>query len=58
MKLTTETKDHIYTTEFKNIDVDLEQLFDAFKSHLISLSWKEEIINQFIVEWANELKNI
>jgi hypothetical protein len=58
MKLTTETKDHIYTTEFKNIDVDLEQLFDSFKSHLIALSWKEETINQFIVEWANELKDI
>lgn len=56
MKITTETKDQLYITEFKNIDVSLEQLFDAFKSHLVALTWNEETINQFIVEWADELK--
>lgn len=29
MKLTTETKDQVYTTEFKNMDVSLEQLFSS-----------------------------
>ena len=57
MKITTETKDQLYITEFKNVDVSLEQLFDAFKSHLIALTWSEETINQFIVEWADELKD-
>jgi hypothetical protein len=57
MKLTTEKEFEIYTTEFKNMDVSLEQLFDAFKSHLIALTWNEETINQFLIELANELKD-
>lgn len=56
MKLTTETEFQINITDFKNIDVSLEQLFDAFKSHLIAMTWSEETINQFIIEWADELK--
>lgn len=56
MKLTTETKDQLYITEFKNSDVSLEQLFDAFKSHLVALTWHPMTIDQHIIEWADELK--
>lgn len=56
MKLTIETKFETKTIEFKNSDVSLEQLFDAFKGLLVASTWSEETINQFIIEWAEELK--
>jgi hypothetical protein len=56
MKLTTETKDQLYITEFKNSDVSLEQLFDAFKSHLVALTWHPMTIDQYIIELADELR--
>ena len=56
MKITTETKEQLYITEFKNSDVSLEQLFDAFKSHLVALTWHNSTIEQYIIELANELK--
>jgi hypothetical protein len=46
-----------FTTEFENSDVSLEQLFTAFKSHLIALSWSEQQINEFILELAEDIKN-
>lgn len=56
MELITRTKWEQHTTEFYNTDVSLEQLFTAFKSHLIALSWNEEQINNFILELAEEIK--
>jgi hypothetical protein len=56
MKITTETKEQIYITEFKNSDVSLEQLFDAFKSHLVALTFNEITIEHYIIIWSNELK--
>lgn len=56
MKITTETKEQLYITEFKNSDVSLEDLFNAFKSHLIALTWHNSTIEQYIIEWSNELK--
>jgi hypothetical protein len=56
MKITTQTKYETHTTEFNNSDVSLDQLFTAFKSHLIALSWTEEQINNFILELAEEIK--
>lgn len=56
MKLTIETEFETKTIEFKNSDVSLEQLFDAFKGLLVASTWNEETINQFIIEWAEELK--
>jgi hypothetical protein len=56
MELITRTKWEQHTTEFNNSDVSLEQLFTAFKSHLIALSWSEEQINNFILELAEEIK--
>ena len=46
-----------FTTEFEISDVSLEQLFTAFKSHLIALSWSEQQINEFILELAEDIKN-
>jgi hypothetical protein len=56
MKITTEASFEIITTEFKNSDVSLEQLFNAFISHLIALSWSEEQINEYILQLSEELK--
>jgi hypothetical protein len=56
MKITTQTDFETITTEFKNSDVSLEQLFNAFKSHLIALSWSEAQINDFILQLSDELK--
>jgi hypothetical protein len=56
MKLITEKEFETHITEFKNIDVSLEQLFDAFKSHLVALTWNEITIEQYIIEWSEEFK--
>jgi hypothetical protein len=56
MKITTETKEQLYITEFKNVNVSLEELFNAFKSHLVALTWHYSTIEQYIIEWADELK--
>ena len=56
MKLTIETKFETKTIEFKNSDVSLEQLFDAFKGLLVASGWSEQTINGFIIELAEELK--
>jgi hypothetical protein len=56
MKITTETKEQLYVTEFKHSDVSLEDLFNAFKSHLVALTWHPITIEQYLIEWSNELK--
>lgn len=56
MKFTTQTNFETITTEFKNSDVSLEQLFNTFKAHLISLSWSEQQINKYILELSEEIK--
>lgn len=56
MKLTIETKFETKTIEFKNSDVSLDQLFDAFKGLLVASTWSEQTINEFIIELAEELK--
>jgi hypothetical protein len=56
MKLITEKEFETHITEFKNIDVSLEQLFDAFKGHLIAMTWHHTTIDQYIIELADELR--
>lgn len=56
MKLTIEIKFETKIIEFKNSDVSLEQLFDAFKGLLVASTWSEQTINEFIIELAEELK--
>jgi len=45
----------MFTTEFHNIDVDLNQIFDAFKGMLIASGWQPVTIDQYIIELAAEL---
>lgn len=56
MKLIIETQFETKTIEFKNSDVSLDQLFDAFKGLLVASTWSEQTINEFIIELAEELK--
>ena len=56
MKLIIERKFETHITEFKNIDVSLEQLFDAFKGHLVAMTWDQATIDEFIIELAEQLK--
>jgi hypothetical protein len=56
MKLITEKEFETHITEFKNSDVSLEQLFDAFKSHLIAMTWHPMTIDQYIIELADNLR--
>lgn len=44
------------TTEFHNVDVDLEQIFDAFKGMLVATGWHPMTIDQHIIEMASVLK--
>jgi hypothetical protein len=47
----------MFTTEFHNIDVDINKIFDAFKGMLIASGWQPITIDQHIIELANELKD-
>ena len=55
-KIITVTENETTTGEFRNVDVSLDQIFDALKGLLVAATWNEETINQFIIEWAEELK--
>lgn len=55
LQLTNYGKTITFETEYE--DVNLEEYFDAFKGLLVTASWSEETINQFIIEWAEELKD-
>ena len=44
--------------KFKNVDVSLEQYFNAFKGLLIQQTWSESQINEYIVELAREIEDV
>ena len=56
MKLTLETYDKCYSVETKYDDVSLEEYFDMFKGLLVSATFSEDGIYQYIIEWAEQLK--
>jgi hypothetical protein len=56
MKLIIEREFETHTTEFKNVDVSLEQLFSAFKGSLVSMEWHTEVIDEYIMQLAQEIK--
>lgn len=56
MRLKIEKQNEIFTTDFLNSDVGLDQLFDAFKGMLIASGWHPMNIDQHIIELASELK--
>ena len=57
-KLTLTSKWAESTVEFKNVDVSLEQYFNAFKGLLIQQTWSENQINEYIVELAREIEDV
>lgn len=46
----------MFTSEFHNVDVSLDQIFDAFKGMLVASGWMPITIDQHIIEMAGELK--
>ena len=56
MKFKIEKEYETFTTEFHNVDVSLDQIFDAFKGMLIASGWMPITIDQHIIELASELK--
>jgi hypothetical protein len=55
MILRVEKQYETFTTEFHNIDPDLEQIYTAFKGMLIASGWQPITIDQYIIELAAEL---
>jgi translation elongation factor EF-G len=53
MKLTLENKWEIYTTEFKNIDVSIEQIIFALQGMLISNGFDKETIVEAFKEFID-----
>ena len=61
MKDTTLTIKHAWSevsVTFSNSDVNLEQYFSAFKGMLVSLEWRESMIDEFIIELGKELEDL
>jgi hypothetical protein len=55
MTLRVENQYETFTTEFHNIDTDLDQIYTAFKGMLIASGWQPITIDQYIIELAAEL---
>jgi hypothetical protein len=51
-----ENKHETFTTEFNNMDVSLDQIFDSLKGMLIASGWHINTIESHIIEWAEQLK--
>jgi hypothetical protein len=56
-KLILESEWDTSSVEFKNVDVSLEQYFNAFKGILIQQTWSESQINEYILELAEEIRD-
>lgn len=56
MKLQLETYKRKYTVETDYDDLSIDEYFELFKGLLISSSWHEIIIDKYIIELAEELK--
>jgi hypothetical protein len=46
------------SVRYANMDVSLEQYFSALKGMLVTLGWREDIIDDFIIESGRELEEI
>ena len=55
MILRVEKQYETFTTEFHNIDPDLDQIYTAIKGMLIASGWHSVTIDQYIIELADEL---
>lgn len=56
-KLSLTTEFTTITVEFDNIDVDLDQYFEAFKTLMIGATYSEIQIDNFIINQAEILNN-
>lgn len=46
------------SVRYANIDVSLEQYFSALKGMLVTLEWREEMIDDFIIDLGRELEEL
>lgn len=58
MKLTLENYGNKYTIETQHEDLSLEEYFAFFKGLLVASSWLEDSVNEYIIELAEELKEL
>ena len=57
MKLQLETYGKKYTVETENDDLNIEEYFDMFIGLLVQATFNQTIINDYIIELADELRN-
>ena len=57
MKLQLETYGKKYTVETENDDLNIEEIFEIFNGLLIQATYNQIIINDHIIELANELRD-
>lgn len=57
-KLILETEWQTYSSEFKNMDTSLEQVFESLRGMLVSYGWSQKTIDEYIIEWSEELKGL
>jgi hypothetical protein len=58
ISLTLDKEWETYTTEFKNMDVSLDQMFESFIGMLVASGWMPEMVYDHIIERAEELKEL
>ena len=56
MKLQLETYGKKYTVETENDDLNIEEYFDMFIGLLVQATFNQTIINDYIIELADELR--
>jgi hypothetical protein len=56
ISLTLDKELETYTTEFKNMDVSLDQMFESFIGMLIASGWSQGHIDNYMLQKAEELK--
>ena len=58
MKLQIETYGVKHTIKTTNDDLSIDEHFDIFIKLLVSITFDPEVINNYIIELADELKDI
>ncbi len=57
MKLQLETYGRKYSVETQNDDLDIEECFELFKGLLVQATYNQKLIDTYIIELADELRN-
>jgi hypothetical protein len=58
MKIQLNSYKKTFTAETEYDDVSLEEYFEIFRGLLVQATFSEEIVNEFIIELAEELKGL